>query len=178
MTIFVIFCKIRNYDILRNYILIMTISASFQHFDILFFKNLIFETFLGLFYDDLLYRDDSNLWSNEEGSSSVPRPPQFNTEGPLLFSPQNPSVPHQKPLSSTHSPQFHTKKALYKQALQWLFYGVELRGFWCWSEGFLVWNWGGWNWGIFAVELRGFWCWTERFLVWNWGTFGAEKVWS
>ena len=34
---------------------------------------------------------------------SVPhRPPQFNTK--------NPSVPHQKTLSSTQPPQFHTKK--------------------------------------------------------------------
>ena len=35
-----------------------------------------------------------------------------------------------------------------------------------------------WNWGGFGVELRGFWCGTEGFLVWNWGIFEAEKVWS
>ena len=34
---------------------------------------------------------------------------QFHTKGPLLFSPKNPSVPHQKPLSSTQPSQFHTK---------------------------------------------------------------------
>ena len=34
---------------------------------------------------------------------------QFHTEGPLLFTPKNPSVPHQKPLSSTQPTQFHTK---------------------------------------------------------------------
>ena len=34
---------------------------------------------------------------------------QFHTEGPLLFSPKNPSVSHQKPLSSTRPAQFHTK---------------------------------------------------------------------
>ena len=35
--------------------------------------------------------------------------------------------------------------------------------------------WGGWNWGIFGVEMRGFWCGTEGLwdwkgvvLVWNW----------
>ena len=58
-----------------------------------------------------------------------------STFGPHLFSPKNPSVPHQKPLSSTPT-QFNTKnpsvphkKALYKRALQLLFFGVELRGF-------------------------------------------------
>ena len=43
--IFVIFREIRYYDFRRNYIFIMKISASFQHFDMLFFKNLIFEPF-------------------------------------------------------------------------------------------------------------------------------------
>ena len=54
---------------------------------------------------------------------------QFHTRGPLFFSPQNPSVLHQKPLSSTPPSvppyQFHTenpsvphKKALYKRASQ------------------------------------------------------------
>ena len=67
------------------------------------------------------------------------------------FQRQNPSVPNQKPLSSTTSsvqhpkflnltpktPQFHTLSA-----------------------------------------RRGFRCWTEGFLVLNWGIFGAKKVWS
>ena len=33
-----------------------------------------------------------------------------STYGPYLFSPKNPSVPHQKPLSSTQTAQFHTEK--------------------------------------------------------------------
>ena len=34
---------------------------------------------------------------------------QFHSKGPLLFSPRNPLVPHQKPLSSTpKTPQFNT----------------------------------------------------------------------
>ena len=35
-----------------------------------------------------------------------------------------------------------------------------------------------WNRGVSSAELRGFWCSTERFLVWNSGILGAEKVWS
>ena len=77
--------------------------------------------------------------------SSTPETPQFNT---------SPSVPHQKTLSSTHPLSSTPKNPLF---------GVELRGFWCGTEG--------------CVELRGFWCWTERFLVWNWGISGAEKEW-
>ena len=41
---------------------------------------------------------------------SVPQPPQFNTSVPhILCSPQNLSVPHRKPLSSTHSSVPHLK---------------------------------------------------------------------
>ena len=69
---------------------------------------------------------------------SAPKTSQFHTE--------NPSVPHQKALSST------------SVVLNWEVFGVELRGF-------LVWNWGVF--GVeprgFGVELRGFWCWTEGF---------------
>ena len=42
---------------------------------------------------------------------------------------------------------------------------MELRG--GGTEGFLVWNWGG------CVELRGFWCGTEG-VVLNWGIFDVE----
>ena len=78
--------------------------------------------------------------------SSTPKNPQFH---PPQFHTKNPSVPHQKTLSSTplsctpKTPQFHTKKALYR------LYISELRGV-CWTEGFLV-----LNWGVFGVELRG-----------------------
>ena len=72
----------------------------------------------------------------------------------------------------------------------------KLFSVWCWTEEFLLWNWGVcgtellsvWNWGVcgtegflvlnrgvFGVELRGFWCWTEEFLVWKWGVFGVEQ---
>ena len=70
-----------------------------------------------------------------------------STQGPRLFSTQNLSVQHLKPVSSTPKPpQFNT-------VFVW-------GGFWCWTEGFwglkrtgpFVWNW--------CVELRG---------VWNWG---------
>ena len=61
-------------------------------------------------------------------------------------------------------------------------------GFRCWTKGFLV-----FKWGVFGVELRSFWCGTEGFgreprgvlnwkifdaevrgLVWNRGVFGVE----
>ena len=86
-----------------------------------------------------------------QGPSSVPHPlssrHQFHTKVPLLFSPQNPSVPHQKTLSCTppvqHTPLNSLIKSLYR--------------------AFLVLNWGGvLNWGV---------------LVWNWGILGAEKEW-
>ena len=63
------------------------------------------------------------------------------TRQPHLFSPQNPSVPHKKPLNFTHSSVPHhkplsltqkklTKIALYKLrgVLNWRVFGVELRG--------------------------------------------------
>ena len=95
--------------------------------------------------------------------SSTPQTPQFNT---------TPSVPHQ--LSSTPT-QFHTKnpsvthkKTLFKLYTSELRGFVELRGFWCGTEGvelraLLCGNKGG------CVELRGFLCEIEGFLVWNWG---------
>ena len=96
---------------------------------------------------------------------------QFNTKWPLVFSPRNPSVQHQKPLSSTNpSVQYqkplssthpsiqHTPVKL-RCVLNWGGCGIEgcyeLRG--CWTEG--------------SVELKGFWCWAQEIL-------GAEKVWS
>ena len=87
-----------------------------------------------------------------------PKTPQFHTS----LSSTIPSVQHPKSLSLTpKTPQFHTLSAR--------------RGFRCWTEGFLV-----LNWGIFAAEKE--WpfcvksmCWTEgvcvelRGSVWNWG---------
>ena len=49
---------------------------------------------------------------------------------------------------------------------------VELKGFRCGAEGFLMWNWGVFgmelrSFGVemrgFDVEMRGFWSWTEGF---------------
>ena len=34
---------------------------------------------------------------------------------------------------------------------------MELRGFWCGTEGFLM-----WDYVVFGVERRGFWCGTKR----------------
>ena len=76
--------------------------------------------------------------------SSTPKTPQFNT--------QNPSVPHQKTLSSTPSVPHQ-----------------EPLSFWCGTEMFLV-----LNWGVFGVELRGFLPGNEGFLVWNWGRGGTK----
>ena len=112
-------------------------------------------------------------------------PPKFNTKGPLLFSPQNLSVPHQKPLSSTQPPQFHTRNPSvqhtpsvphqkpfsstpkppqfhtknpsvpHQKRVTVKLAYLEL--FWCGTEGFFVLNWGGvLNWGVFGVELRDF----------------------
>ena len=65
---------------------------------------------------------------NLYGSPSVPHPPQFNTSVPhkkiTPFQPENPSVPHQKPLSSTHplsstskTPQFHPPRQFHTENL-------------------------------------------------------------
>ena len=98
---------------------------------------------------------------------------QFHTKGPLSST---------SPLSSTpETPQFHKKTSQFN---------TLLRKKLCWTEGFLVWNWGVcgtegflmWRRGSFGVELRGFycgnegcvelrgfWCGTEGVLVLNWG---------
>ena len=72
-----------------------------------------------------------------------------------------------------------------RKLLNWGGFGFELRGFWCWTQGFSVWNWGVcWSWGcvelsevltlgVFGVELRDFRCGTEGCVelrgVLNWG---------
>ena len=113
-------------------------------------KWLLIQAFSG----SILYKD--NRWiSYKSIALSIGKrgPPQFNTSVSLKratsFQPQNPSVPHQQPLGSTPKiPQFHTKNR-----------SVPTER-------------------VFGVELRGFWCWTEGFWVLNWGIPGAEKVWS
>ena len=59
----------------------------------------------------------------DQGTPSVRHPLRsthlFYTKGPLLFSPPNPSVPHQKPLSSTpKTPRFNTKSPSVQQTPQ------------------------------------------------------------
>ena len=85
----------------------------------------------------------STPFQHPKSLSSTPKTAQFHIK--------NPSVQHRNPLCSTPKPpkfrlpQFHTKHSLV-----------------CWTEGFLVWNWGflgaGKEW-LFCVELM---CWTER----------------
>ena len=101
---------------------------------------------------------------HKDHTFSAPEIPQFNTK--------NPSVQHEKPLSSTpknvqfhiplistpKNPQFNTSLSLYR---------AFLSVFLCWTERFLMWSW----WlcgteGFFGLELWG------RL---NWG---AEKEWS
>ena len=126
---------------------------------------------------DLNYRKIKNIVY-----PSVPHRPlssthQFHTKGSLLFSSQNPSVPHHKLLSSSHPSDPHRLyRAIFslRGVLNWGVCGTEgcvkLRGFRCWTFGFLVWNWGVLvlNWGV---------CWTEGFLVWNWGVCWTEGFW-
>ena len=75
---------------------------------------------------------------------------QFNTK--------NPTVQHEKFLSSIVKPLSSTQ-----------FFYIELRDFRCWSEGFSALNWALLNWRVLSVELRDFggWngvallCWTD-----------------
>ena len=97
--------------------------------------------------------------------SSVPhRPPSFTHQ----FNTWTTSFQHPKSLSLTSkTPEFNTKNhsARFYRAIFCHFFMLNWEV--CWSEGFLVWNWGilglkrsgpsVWNW---CVELRG---------VWNWG---------
>ena len=132
------------------------------------------------------------------------------TQGPHLFSTQNPSVSHQKPLGSTakiphfqppqfqtENPQFHTPLSSTLQPrsstqpsvphrLYGLFefceflddafvvwkrggLGVELRAFWCETEGYFQLR-------GFLCGTEGFWYETEVFFVLNWLILGVEKV--
>ena len=127
---------------------------------------------------------------------------QFHPKGLLLFSPQNPSVQHtpqfytkdpsvlhQKALSSTPSVQH--QKALSSTPLSFTQetpqFNTPLRRKLCWNEGFLVRNWGMCgtegvsvlNWGVFGVELRSVLNWGVigvelRVQVFNWRVFGVE----
>ena len=91
---------------------------------------------------------------HKDHTFSAPKIPQFNTKSP--------SVPHQKPLSSPH-PSVPHQKPLYSTHLSVPHRLYRAIGFWCETEGFLV-----WNWEVFS---------TEGFRVWNWRILWAEKEW-
>ena len=68
-------------------------------------------------------------WPNQS-RVSLSSTHQFHTKGPLLFSPQNSSVSHQEPLSSSPEiPQFHTKNPSVQHR-------KSLRQKMCWTEEF------------------------------------------
>ena len=100
-----------------------------------------------------------------------------STQKPLSSTPKTTQF-HTKDHSVPHNPLFHTKNPSVQHTLkQKVFvWNWGVLGFRCWTEGFLVWNWGV--------------CWTEGFLglkwsgpfVWNWcfelrgcGTEGDPK---
>ena len=129
-----------------------------------------------------------------------------STQGPHLFSTQNLSVEHQKLLSSTPKSLSSTPKPLSStpktphfntvfvwgvcwtegvSVLIWVVFGVDLRRFWCetegcWTERFFVWNWGTLvpNWGVFGGELTDFGCWKGVVLVWNRCIELRRSVWN
>ena len=113
----------------------------------------------------------ATLFQPRKSLSATPKTLQFHTK--------NPSVPHQKRLSSTprisqfQSPLSSTLKTLqFNTPLSSTLITPQTKNSWevCWTEGFLV-----WNWGVFGMELRFLWCWTEGFfgclkgvvLMWN-----------
>ena len=111
---------------------------------------------------------------------SVQHSPQFLTENRPVphtnqFHTKNPSVQHNPQFNTKNSSVQHTPKIINSwgvcgtegvSVLNWGGFGVELIGYWCGNEGFLVWYWGV--------------CWIEGFLVWNWGRGGTEGflVWN
>ena len=75
-----------------------------------FSKTFVTNLFQGLVHKDRFIHLHTMMFICHYRVSISSTPPQFNTRGPLVFSSQNSSVPHQKPLSSTpKTPQFHTK---------------------------------------------------------------------
>ena len=100
---------------------------------------------------------------------------QYNTIRPLLFSPKNPSVRHQKTLSSAYPSvqqtlQFDTKNQWVQQTLQFktpfssTHPSVQHQKTVTWTPKTIHFNTLGTNWRFFGVEHR--------------DVLGAEKVWS
>ena len=113
-----------------------------------------------------------------EDGRFVKSTPQFNTSVPNKYNTfsatKNPSV--------QHTPQFNAKNPLV-QHQKALSSTPKFFDFRCWTEGFLMRNWGAFgvelrsvlNWGVFDVELRRV-CGTEGD-VWNWRILGLKKEW-
>ena len=106
-------------------------------------KWLLIQAFSG----SILYKD--NRWISYKlialsiGKRGPPQTHQSHLKEPLLFSPKIPQF-------HTNNPSFQHRKSLSFTPKTAQF---QLRGF-------LV-----WNWGVFGVELRDFGCWTEGFRV-------------
>ena len=105
-------------------------------------------------------KKNPSVFKNRVPLSST-QTPQFNTsvQHKELFSTQNPSVQQQIP-----SVQYIWTEEVFV---------VELRVFWCGSEGFLLLNWGVCGIEGFSVLNWGM-CWIEGFSVCNWGLRGTE----
>ena len=118
------------------------------------------------------FQQPKSLSSAPKSVSSTRKPlgstPSVPHQKPL--SSTNPLVPHLKPLNSTPKPpQLRTENPSvpnqeFLSSTQWGdWHGVWnwgvcwTEGFWCWTEGFLVWNW--------CVELRGVWNWVGPHLT-------------
>ena len=143
-------------------------------------------------------QSNPKLWDNLRST------PQ-STQGPLFFSPQNPSAQHKKP-SVQHTFPFNTKNIS----------STHLSVFLCWTDecveqtGVLNWRFFVLNWRIFGsekqcpfcvvlmgwtdgcVELRRFMCWNDAFLglkssapfvskwrlCWTEGTQQQRAIWT
>ena len=119
----------------------------------------------------------------QKSPSSTPKTPHFNT---------SPSVPHKKPLSSTHplrstpkTPSVPHKNALYKRALQFFrsdreccIFCPEVRLYEM-AECLINSIVGDPDYEhvdlFFRCGTEGFLCWTEEFLVLNWGILGLKR---
>ena len=93
---------------------------------------------------------------------------QFNAKGPLFFCPENPSVSHEKSVSSPRKNcQFHTKKASVHQKNRQFntkkhqFNTLTL--FMCWTESFMCWTDAFVWWTDGCGELTHLTCWSDGF---------------
>ena len=95
-------------------------------------------------------------WPNQS-RVSLSSTHQFHTKGPLLFSPQNSSVSHQEPLSSTpRTAQFHTRNPSvpHQKPLGSTSKIPQTKNVLNW--GVLVWNWYIMSWKSFLYQKKVF----------------------